>query len=181
MKLIKEHIPRIRRESIYCIDIEEWPSVKRIEAAIPILFREISCNNYDDVAQFRNKSIMPIFYKFVQEGHVGVMAYIEEKAVAHGWMILCKASPILAHKHFPLMPGEGYIHYCHVVEHSRGKRIYPLMLQHLADIAFSDGCELLYVGTSPNNIPSRKGIAAAGFIYLKDEWLIRWGGRGWRL
>lgn len=122
-------------------------------------------NNIADVLTFQTFNKLREFERFIENGDIGYLAYMDGWCVHRSWV---QKYPKQVELHFSLpyqlKENEMYIHYCETFDDYRGKNIYPHVLSTITK-DFSEYDVLINV--EQNNIPSIKGIEKAGFKKYK--------------
>jgi hypothetical protein len=173
MRLFRYHaLYRIRRG-------EPIPDIK---PRGDVTLKPVTVENVNDVGTFRSPEIVAIFRRQVEQGQLGVYAYRNGEAVAHGWMIINPGpTRIRANNYFVLKPREALVHFCSVAEPHRGLGIYQALLCELYRRAFdATPTEVIHIDSVIDNIPSRKAIErTAGFV--SNAYYINAFSKGYRL
>src|SRR3990172_8471548 len=99
---LKHRLRRVyRRHALFCVT--RGQPRPRIEARIPLTYQPVTRENRSDALSFRSNEIVSAFDHRLEKGEVGVFAYYQSQAVAHGWMIVNRGtSPIFANRYFRL-------------------------------------------------------------------------------
>lgn len=107
---------------------------------------------------------MPIFKRFLNEGHLGVYALHRSKVIAHGWLIFNDKSSRILNGYIKIEYKEALIHYCKVMADFRGQNIYPTIIVALCRKAFNQfNVKRIIIDSEASNIASIKGIKKVGF------------------
>jgi len=94
--------------------------------------------------------------------------------LAYGWV--ARRGDIVDDLGFPLQlpPGESWIYDCATVPAARGKGLYTALLLAMRAALPRYGLAHAWIGTAPQNWPSQRGIARAGFRKVVD---VDWNGQ----
>lgn len=142
-----------------------------------IVFTKVTPDNIDSVLDFRDVNHLENFKKFLDDGQVGIYAWLDSKVVGHGWGKLCNGNCCRVNGYMDILHGEALIHYCNVKDAFRGNSIYPSMLIALSNMLFSEGARCVLIDTEIDNIASCKGIAKVGFKLRERCFYIQFCGR----
>lgn len=128
----------------------------------PVIIMLANQENIQDVLNFQEEIFLNIFRKFIENGDVGYLAYLNEKCVHRSW-VKCKPQDVNLHRFLKmrLLENETFIHYCETSPDARGKNIYPNVLCKIAD-DFKDKTNI-FISADAENIASIKGMIKAGF------------------
>jgi hypothetical protein len=161
--------------------------IPTIEPRIAVTFQPARPENVSHVLSFRNSGVVAVFQRNLNEGQLGIIAYQNKQAIAHGWMIINRGHERLrANGYFRLQPREALVHFCSVAEKSRGQGVYQALLCELYRQAFAtEPVDRIYIDTESDNTPSRKAIGnTAAFLGIRRYVMIRARGfelPGWRM
>ena len=170
----------LRRHSLFYIQRGE--AIPAIEPRGDVTFQQVTRENVDDVLSFRPPSIKDIFCRQLDKGQLGIYAYRDGQAVAHGWMIVnrdpCK---MRANGYFVLRSREALVHFCSVDEEHRGLGIYQSQLCELYRRAFAgEPVDTIYIDTVIDNLASRKAIEKTA-TFLTNAYYLNFFSRAFRL
>jgi GNAT superfamily N-acetyltransferase len=107
-------------------------------------------------------------------GHRPYIAHLGGEPVAHGWSTGGAVEIGELGLAFTLPPGERYLWGFATEEHWRGRGLYPRLLQAilrhegLSDVRY-------WIGHTPENAPSARGILKAGFRRVGDVYRLPTG------
>ena len=74
-----------------------------------------------------------------------------------------------------ISPGEFWIYECWTSDSERGRGIYPSVLSRVVRDHFERGLQEGVIYTTPQNVPSQRGILKAGFHHSQTLYSIRLG------
>jgi len=161
----------LRRHAVYSIRRgEPIPAIAPREA---VAFQQVTRANISDILAFRTAEYAAVFERQLEKGQLGVYAYRDGKAVAHGWMIFNRTERQLrANGYFLLQPREALVHFCSVAEAQRGLGIYQAMLCEIYRLAFAnEPTDVIFIDTTIDNVPSRKAIARTAAFLTNANYL----------
>jgi len=162
VKSIVSRLFKIRHQYIFYIN--NFEKINEIVPKINVKFEEIGFDNIEGVIKFRDWKYVKTFKRFLELGHYGIYAFVDSKAVAHLWSIICRTVHCRINGYMDIYQNEAFIHFCYVKEKYRGKNIYPTMLKILCQKLFSDfKIKRIWIDTETYNIASFKGIEKVGF------------------
>jgi len=97
------------------------------------------------------------------EGHLCYGAWYAGARVHHSWVSFSDTRIAEIDSTIRLEPGEAYIYDCFTDGSTRGKRIFPAVLSHIAQELFAQGCRRIWIAVEEENRSSLKAIERAGF------------------
>lgn len=151
------------------IIIFQHDTIQPIESSAVI--KKADQANLKDVLNFQNERYLATFRKFLQQGDIGYLAYLEQKCVHRSWV---KSSPQKVSLHplltIDLEPENIWIHYCETAPNARGNNVYPYVLSKIAN-DFQAANKIL-ISINEKNIASIKGVKKAGFKEYKRYKLL---------
>jgi hypothetical protein len=106
-------------------------------------------------------------------------ATVEGSLVAYGWVSVAAADIGELGLRFRFAPGEAYVWDCVTVPAFRRRGLYTALLGFISQTLQADGFSRVWIGADLNNLPSRKGILAAGYCHVAD--LDIFAALNWRL
>jgi hypothetical protein len=170
----------LRRHALF--RIQRGDAIPDLEPRGDVTFRPVSRENLSDILSFRAKEYADVFDRQLAKGQLGVYAYRDGKAVAHGWMIINRSEqPMRANGYFVLRPREALVHFCSVAEPHRGLGVYQALLCDLYRRAFaSEPVDTIFIDTVIDNVPSRKAIEKTA-RFVSNAYYLNLGSRGFRL
>jgi|GEM_PF-1520375 RimJ/RimL family protein N-acetyltransferase len=170
------NILKIKRQLIFSLDNPNDINFVPVKAEVDIT--EITFDNVEHVADFREKEHISAFLKFLEEGQYGVYAWIGSQVVGHAWAKVCKKDHCRVNGYMDIYQNEAFIHYCHVSKDYRGKNIYPAMVATLCQKLFSDAMvKRVLIDTEVDNRASLRGISKVGFKPLGKGVYVQFLGR----
>jgi L-amino acid N-acyltransferase YncA len=103
-------------------------------------------------------------YLFDKGGEV-FLAFSEGNLVHIAWLF---CSPGIREPDYTvkIKQDEAFISSCDTHPESRGKNIYPAVLQHIVGYATAKNKKRCFISTAPTNLASIKGIEKAGFSFV---------------
>jgi hypothetical protein len=176
MPFLKQVLRKVyRRHAHFCI--ARGQPIPIVKPSLDVSFRRASSENVSDVRSFRKEEVVTGFAGLLQHGQLGVLAYSNGRAVAHGWLIANGGqSTIRANRYFALQPREALVHFCSVDEEYRRQGIYQALLCELYRMAFaSDLVDVIYVDTESDNAASRKAISKTATFVRNTHYLLGFG------
>lgn len=99
------------------------------------------------------------------------VAYLNDIAVAFGWLALGKARIGELNHEFIVPMDHGYLWNFRTLPDFKGLGIYPRILQHIL-LTEQPKVERFWIMHAPENGASRRGILKAGFRYMADVSLL---------
>lgn len=174
MPLRLSNIFKTRHQLVFSLDQHDSHSVA---APKGIVFTEVTLDNVDHVLNFRDFDHLKNFKKFLEDGQVGIYAWLDSKVVGHGWAKLCNEECCRVNGYMDILHEEALIHYCSVSDEFRGNGIYSSMLIALCNMLFSKGARHILIDTEIDNIASCRGISKAGFKLRRRYFVIQYNDR----
>lgn len=158
--------------------IKRADKIPSIQARIPLSFQRVNRENLADSLAFRSGEIISVFQRYLEREDLGLFAYYQGSAVAHGWMVINRgASPMTANGYFPLCPREALVHFCNVDERYRGNGIYQALLCELYRTAFAEEpVNQIYIDTERSNVASAKAIGRTA-LFVENQHYLKFGSR----
>lgn len=169
---LKHSLQRIyRRHALFCVKRGQLRPT--VEARIELTFERAAEENLSDALSFRSNEIVSAFRRRLESGEIGLFAYHQAKAIAHGWMIVNRGtSPIFANRYFRLRPREALVNFCNVDEKYRGQGVYQAMLCELYRYGFAnEPIDVIYIDTERANVPSMKAIEKTAHFLTYQHYL----------
>jgi hypothetical protein len=170
----------LRRHALF--RIKRGEPIPAIAPRGEVIIRQVTRENVADILAFRTAEYEEVFKRQLEKGQLGVYAYRDGKAVAHGWMIVNRGGRrIRANGYFVLQPREALVHFCNVAEAHRGMGIYQAMLCEMYRLAFaSEPVDTIYIDTVIDNLPSRKAIEKTA-QFLSNTYYFNLFSKGFRI
>lgn len=149
-----------------------------IKAKDDIVVVNLTKENVEELAGFRDKGNIEIFRKYLAEGRYGVAAMAGSGMAGHAWAYVCRKNICQVDGYFSLRQREALIHDCHVKADQRGKNIYPALLINLCARLFLEaGVQRIFIDTETTNQASLRGIEKTGFKYAGEGIYVLFRGR----
>ncbi len=105
----------------------------------------------------------------VEQGKLLAIVVSDDGIVAHRTLVQCNTGAVVLEGHpcyFHLKEGQYYIHYCETALQHRGKKLYPIVLNHILHVLNKDkNTSDVWVACRSSNKVSISGILKAGFTY----------------
>ncbi|HUY78704.1 MAG TPA: GNAT family N-acetyltransferase [Ktedonobacterales bacterium] len=130
---------------------------------IPATFNEVDPVNAEVLARAMNLPDVALILSRFDAGRRCMAAWVDGTLAAYGWIsqgVEC-IGELEQSLHLPA--GEAYIWDCATVESYRNCHLYRALLSHITHIAWREGMQRLWIAAMAENIPSIRGLAAAGF------------------
>lgn len=141
------------------------PSPSRIPQS-RLEVKHASSSRLPDLAWFHELQELEVFRRFLAQGHVGYLAYLDGQCVHRSWYI---PGPASIREHWSQVrqigPGEGFVHYCKTAEAARGQGVFPLVL---ATIAKEQGESRVTMAIATENAASRHAAGKAGWTPVAE-------------
>jgi len=109
------------------------------------------------------------------ENECGVVWARDGYAAAYGFLRRATAPLPELGVTLPLGSREGYIYDCFVLPQFRGRRLYPFLLRQICAHARRRGLDSALIAVDAANVPSARGIEAAGFRRHRSARYHRFG------
>ncbi|OCA88919.1 N-acetyltransferase [Pseudobacillus wudalianchiensis] len=171
MNLIKKFVRFFARRLFVLDKVILFKMDQANEVNSPVILKKADINNINDILNFQNKKYLILFKKFLKEGGVGYLGYLDDRCIHRSWVVVEEGSLINLH---PLVKRKldrnaVYIHYCETAPAARGKGVYPYVISTIAK-DFQNKTVLICVNNK--NIPSIKGVKKAGFKPVESVTVI---------
>lgn len=133
----------------------------------------VDLTNVGRVLEFRDGPVKALFDQFVREGRKGAFVVHNDVVVAHGWLTTADKDREVVNGYFPLGAHESLIHHCNVDEQVRGRRLFGMLIGHLA----ANQAGRVLIDTHVRNERSKRAIEQVGCHRLGAATFVAWRGR----
>ena len=130
---------------------------------IPATFSEVDPEDATALARAMNLPDVELIVRRFDAGRRCIGAWVDGKLATYGWISQGAECIGELEQSLHLPAGEAYIWDCATVEPYRNFHLYRALLSHIAQIAWREGIQRLWIAAMTDNIPSIRGLAAAGF------------------
>jgi ribosomal protein S18 acetylase RimI-like enzyme len=109
----------------------------------------------------------PVVQRFQRGCHCYIVR-VEGEIASYGWVTFDEESIGELGLKVRLLPGEAYIWDCGTLPAYQGRRLYASLLAHIQRELQGAGFHRIWIGMDVDNLPSRAGVARAGFHHILD-------------
>jgi hypothetical protein len=165
MKVSAENDPR-RHGTIWMRDLDhEAPAIiPRVQAE----FRPVSLDLAPALASSTGSLTLSEITRRLKCGRQCYAAWLDDQAVAYGWVSFGHEDIGELNLRIKLVPGEAYIWDCATLSAFREKLLYSALLVYiLGELRAQNLCRA-WIGADHDNVVSQKGMARAGFHHVAD-------------
>lgn len=134
----------------------------RVAVSSPAEIKAVSPQNVEDALAFESPAQVRKFKTFLQNGHRGYYAYLNNTCVHRSWLMEGPAKAQL-HKFysFDLASREVFIEYCETAPQARGKNIFTHVLAYIGT-QYPE--HRVLIGVDADNTSSIRSMQKAGFV-----------------
>lgn len=139
----------------------------------PVTFRRVGCEVAEELASAMGLADPTPVFQRLRRGRHCYIGRSEGQIVAYGWITFDEEVIGGLDLRVRLLPGEAYIWDCATLPAYRGQRLYPALLTCMQRELQDAGCRRIWIGMDADNLPSRAGVARAGFQHVVDIVQVR--------
>jgi len=165
MMVSADHDPR-RAGTIWMLGLDE--EVPSIAPQIPAVFCRLGLQSASELAGVMGSDTLPEIHKRFERGCHCYAARVDGRLAAYGWVSFQEESIGELSLRVRLLPDEAYIWNCVTLPEYRRHYLYSALLVYIVSELHADQFSRVWIGADLENIPSQRGIARAGFIYIAD-------------
>jgi GNAT superfamily N-acetyltransferase len=165
MMVSADNDPR-RAGTIWALNLDE--PISPLAARIPAAFRRLESGSL--LAQSANLygETATEFGRRLAAGKRSYAAWVAGELAAYGWVSFGEEFVGELNLRLRLLPGEAYIWDCVTLPAFRRNGLYSALLGYIAAQLRQEGLRRVWIGADLDNLPSRSGIARAGFCHVAD-------------
>ncbi len=161
---VSRHAWAYERGKFWAVElVQTGQMLEPISPDIPASFAEADRESAEALAQaMGTPGALPVL-KRMAAGRRCFIAWVGGQVAAYCW-VSTNAECIGELEHEIRLPaGEAYIWDCATLLAYRGKHLYVALLTYIIDLIQEEGLRRVWIGSSLENIPSRKAFTRAGF------------------
>lgn len=139
----------------------------------PVTFRRIGSDVAEELASAMGLADpAPVFLRLRQGRHCSI-GRSEGRLAVYGWITFDEEVIGGLDLRVRLLPGEAYIWDCATLPAYRGRHLYAALLTCMQRELQDAGFQRIWIGMDAGNLPSRAGVARAGFQHVVDIVQVR--------
>jgi len=170
MMVSAEHDPR-RAGTIWTMSLDQ--PVPLVTPLIPASFYPAEPASAPELADAMADISQVDVLKRFELGRCCYTARVDGRLAAYGWVSFDEEFIGELNLRLRLLPGEAYIWNCATLPAFRRSHLYSALLVHILGELKSTGLSRAWIGADLENLPSQRGIARAGFLYVADLFIAR--------
>jgi len=164
MMVSSENDPR-RHGTIWMLDLDQEPPA--VAPRVQADFRLVTLDLARALASSTGLSPEGIARR-LESGRQCYAAWVDDQAVAYGWVSFESEEIGELNLRIRLLPGEAYIWDCATLPAFREKGLYSALLCYILRQLRAQTLCRVWIGADYDNIASQKGMARAGFQHVAD-------------
>jgi hypothetical protein len=155
-----------RAGTIWTLSLDE-PTTEIIPLT-PATFCRIESASASELAEAMGGDVMLEILKRFEAGRRCYAAWVDGRIAAYGWVSFDEEFVGELSLRLRLLPGEAYIWDCATLPAFRQNHLYSALLVYIVRELNKERFSRVWIGADLDNLPSQRGIARAGFIYIAD-------------
>jgi predicted acetyltransferase len=160
-----ENDPR-RAGTIWAIDLDQ--PIPVIKPRIDAIFSRAGTESITELAALMSADNSAEIIKRFETVRQCYLAKVDDNIAAYGWVSFDEEFIGELNLRLRLLPGEAYIWDCATLPSFRQNLLYSALLTYILHDLRTEQLHRVWIGADFDNIPSQRGIARAGFIYIAD-------------
>lgn len=155
---------RLRLLSRSVVVLYEAGETQKVSSSVTI--QRATRERLQDIRSFQSERYVDLFEKFLDEGHVGYLAYIDGICVHRSWVVAGPARvPLHRLMWRELRFREIFIHFCETAPRARGRRVFPAVLSRILE---EWPGRRVWMAIDASNTSSRRAAERAGFRPVEE-------------
>ena len=160
-----------RAGTIWMMNLDESTSV--ITPLASAVFCRVESQSASELAEAMGGNVLTDILNRFETGRRCYAARIDGRFAAYGWVSFNEEFIGELNLRLKLLSGEAYIWNCATLPDFRQNYLYSALSAYIVGELQKEHLSRAWIGADLDNVPSQRGIARAGFMYVADLVVVR--------